>query len=132
MTTYASDGAGGVDAAKVAGALGDADALIDRHLASRYRLPLSAPDAGLTRIACDVARYALRGDELKPDSIIAVNYQTALRQLLALAAGVTQLQAAGLALPEAPGSGVAFRQAPRVCRGWPLDDHCFGGEDRNL
>ncbi len=131
MAAYAGDGNGGLDAVKIARALADADALIDRHLAARYLLPLTVPDLGLTRIACDLARYTLRGDELKSDNIIAVNYQAALKQLLALAQGVTQLQAAGVALAEAPASGVAFTKGkptflkpPSV----PFAGSPFGGE----
>ena len=107
LALYAGDGSGGIDGIRVGRALNDAASVIDRHLAGRYRLPLTTLDAGLTRIACDLARFSLRGDETDPNHLVAVNAKTALQQLGDLARGITELQAAGSALPPAASTGIA-------------------------
>jgi len=103
-----SDGV--LDAEVVAGVLLDANAMIDRHLAGRYQLPLSVVDPGLTRIASDLARYWYQGDSVKADGAAAINFKQALAQLRDLADGRTTLQAAGVAPTQVSGGGIQFFQ----------------------
>lgn len=57
-----------VDAAVVAQALADIDALIDGYLSGRYPVPLSPVPPVLTSYACDLARARLYTDAV-PDTI---------------------------------------------------------------
>lgn len=79
------DGDDLADSGVVAGALAEADAEIDAHLAGRYALPLASVPAILTRLACDIARYRLMADN--PLEEARKRYEDARRLLESLAAG---------------------------------------------
>lgn len=100
---------GEIDAAVVAGALADAEELVNGYLAKRYALPLSVQPARLTGVVCDLARYALYTYE--PPEVVRTRHKDAVAWLRDVAAGVVQLPAAG-AEPAAPageaGAAVAF------------------------
>ena len=104
----AGDGAGGIDEARVTRSLADAAALIDRHLARRYRLPLTVTDDGLRRIACDLAWYYLHGAAVNEGAAAAINFKSALSQLKDLAEGRSVIPgAAPAALPASGGENPA-------------------------
>lgn len=83
------DGDDLADSGVVAGALAEADAEIDAHLAGRYALPLASIPAILTRLACDIARYRLMADN--PLEEARTRYEDARRMLESLAAGRVSL-----------------------------------------
>lgn len=56
-------GTGVRDDAVLAQAIADASAEIDAYLARRYELPLAEVPPVLTRVACDLARFALYPDQ---------------------------------------------------------------------
>lgn len=107
-----TDGSGEIDAALVARALADADAEIDAALAVRYQLPLATVPPLLTRIACDLARFALYTDQVP--QAVELRAKNAVKMLADIAAGRVSL---GLAeAPDAAGSGnaVAVRAPSRI------------------
>lgn len=79
------EGAGVIDSDRIAEAIGDAGAIIDTRIGSRYALPLASVPPVLTRIACDLARYYLYDDEV-PEPV-ARRREDALAFLEAVAAG---------------------------------------------
>lgn len=83
------DGDDIADSGVVAGALAEADAEIDAHLAGRYVLPLATVPAILVRLACDIARYRLMADN--PLEEARKRYEDARRTLESLAAGRVSL-----------------------------------------
>lgn len=81
---------GVIDSAVVAGALADADALIDGYLAGRYPLPLASVPANLVLIACAVARYLVWKDISTEE--IRKRYEDAIRYLERVASGSIPLR----------------------------------------
>lgn len=77
--------AGAIDAAVVEEALTDAAATIDSYLGGRYRLPLTAVDPRLKRVACDLARRYLYAERCT-DEVLAIE-KRALEWLRDVAAG---------------------------------------------
>ena len=101
-------GAGQIDAAVVASALADAEALVNGHLGGRYPLPLTTVPPVLTGVVCDLARARLYKDAL-PD-VVERRHADALRFLSLLGQGKITLGAA----PEPAGTGDArIASAPR-------------------
>lgn len=81
---------GAIDAAVLARALADADAVIDRHLAARYAVPFTGSlPRDLLRIACDLARYFLH--DLAAPEIVRKNHDDALALLRRIESGQTAL-----------------------------------------
>lgn len=76
---------GVIDGAVVAGALADADAMIDGYLAGRYPLPLASVPPNLTLIACAVARYLVWKDLASEE--VRKRYEDAIRYLERVASG---------------------------------------------
>lgn len=95
-------GTGIVDAAVVDRALGDASAMIDGYLASRYVLPLASVPALIEGLCCDLARYALYPDAVPP--IVADRYKDVIARLKEIAAGTIKLD---LETPSVAHSGLA-------------------------
>jgi phage gp36-like protein len=77
-------------------ALADASAEIDSYLRGRYALPLVNVPADVVRLCCCIARYRLLGDTAGADSVARLEYQDAVKDLLAIANGTkTLVDAAG-------------------------------------
>lgn len=100
-----------IDAAVVAAALADADALADSYLAKRYRLPLDPVPDVLTRTTADIARYHLHGRRTDKDDPVTRAYSQALAWLKDVSKGLVQLDAAGSA-PDQSGGGQVQVSAP--------------------
>lgn len=93
----------------IAVAIGDAEAMIDSHLAGRYTLPLNPVPAVIVRMTCAITRYHLYDD--KPTQAVTQEYQAALSALAKIGSGE-------LALIQAAGQG----QAPDYLAGSPQFD----------
>jgi len=120
LTDRAVPATGTIDAAVVDRAIADTDALVDGHLAGRYRLPLATVPALLADLAGAVAIYKLHR-EVAPEKI-AADYRDALKTLAQIAAGAVRLDVAGVE-PEASGSsGVRTTEPNR-----PLDAESLRG-----
>lgn len=120
LTDRALPPANTIDAAVVARALADTDALINGYLQGRYQLPLAATPELLTDIAQAVAIYKLhRGltdDKVKRD------YDDALKQLREIASGAIRLNVAGVEPQGAAGAdGIRVSQPTRPFGGGPMD-----------
>lgn len=102
LTDRAVPATGLVDAAVVARAIADADALIDGFLAGRYALPLAATPALVADLGAAIAVYRLHR-EVASDKVTA-DYRDALKTLGAIAAGSVRLDVAGVE-PAGSGSG---------------------------
>ncbi len=96
--------AGAIDAAIVAQALADTDAVIDGYLAGRYQLPLASIPPQLPPIAQSIAIYKLHVYE--PEKKIADEYQAAIADLVRIANGVIRLAVAGIEPTSSGASGV--------------------------
>lgn len=96
--------AGAIDAAVVARALADTDAIIDGYLAGRYALPLSEVPPQLTDLALSIAIYKLH--RYAPDAKIKDDHDQALRTLVQISNGTVRLPAAGVEPAGATSSGV--------------------------
>lgn len=113
-----TDGTGTPDAVAVERALGDAAAEIDAALQGRYRLPMAAVPALLTRIACDLARESLYADQ--PTKTVSDRAKAARDLLAGLASGRLRLEAEAAASP----GGNAIQAGARIAKGrqrmrWP-------------
>ena len=82
-------GLGTLDSAVIEGAIADADAEIDGYLSGRYALPLINVPLVMTRIACDIARYWLFGQDTTP--LVKDRYDQAISYLGKVAAGTITL-----------------------------------------
>jgi len=122
-----------IDAARVDVKLGDAQAFVDGYIGQVYRMPLQgclkpalpglppqyATPPVLTRIVCDVARYYLH-DDLAPENEVYRRYKAALKELEALASGVSMLSCPWGGSPgelvgadALQGNGVTYGFSPR-------------------
>lgn len=106
------DGDDAIDAEVVAGAIADAETLIDGYVGSRYALPLAAAPALLTQLACEIARYKLHKDS--PPEVVAKNYDAALRSLRDIADGRMALPVGEAETPTPAGDGVRISRPDRV------------------
>lgn len=102
LTDRGASATGVVDASVVARALADTDAVIDASLAVRYRLPLAAVPAIVADLALTIAIYKLH--RYAADPKIKDDYQQALMDLDAIAAGRKKLDLAGVE-PASSGAG---------------------------
>lgn len=102
-------GLGTLDSAVIDGAIADADAEIDGYLSGRYALPLANVPLVMTRLACDIARYWLFGQDTT--DLVKARYDQAISYLGKVAAGTITLgpDATG-AEPESQ-SGTALLQS---------------------
>lgn len=115
---------GDIDADVVARALGDADALIDSYLATKYTVPLSPVPDLVKQMACDIARYLLYRDS-SPD-LVTARYNAAVTSLKALAAGTATLGGDAGAAAAVEAGGVQFKTSTRVFNQKALGDYGFG------
>lgn len=95
----------------VAAHIGDAVSLIDGFLAKRYTLPLGMVPSALTKIAADIARFNLHGDNATKDSPVERNYQAAMKWLRDVASGLVVIDDAGV-VPTAAGGGQIQTSTP--------------------
>lgn len=110
-----------IDAAVVAKALADADALIDPYLAGRYAVPVSPVPPLLVRLAADIARFLLHG-KAATDSVNRA-YDNALKLLAEIARGLASLPGAASPGGASPAgspaySGVARQLDPESLSGY--------------
>ena len=82
-------GLGTLDSAIIAGAIADADAEIDGYLSGRYALPLANVPMVITRIACDITRYWLFGQDVT--DLVKDRYDQAVSYLGQVAKGTIGL-----------------------------------------
>ena len=102
LTDRASPPVGAIDQAVIDREIANAGAVIDGYLAGRYALPLAETPPLLADLAQAIAIYKLH--PATPEAKIKDDYDTALRQLQAIASGMIKLAVAGI---EAAGSGSA-------------------------
>lgn len=114
------DGDGLADAGVIERALADAEAEINGYLTARYRLPLATVPLLLTRLACDLARYALAEDHT-PEPV-AKRAEEARQLLKRLADGTVNLGLDAAAQPTPPAGGVAVTTGGRVFTRETLED----------
>lgn len=100
ITDRGTSPTGAVDAGVVDGAIASAAATIDASLAVRYRLPLASTPPVVAEVATSIALYRLH--RFAPDAKIKDDYEQALKDLDAIAAGRKKLDLAGI---EPAGSG---------------------------
>ena len=108
LTDRADPATGVIDATVVAGALNDADELINSYISKRYDLPLSPIPARLVRLASEIARYFLYEDAVTER--VKQAYDDAVAFLKDLATGKAALDAAGA--EPATSSGSPKHKAP--------------------
>ncbi|PZU52377.1 MAG: DUF1320 domain-containing protein [Brevundimonas sp.] len=106
LTDRASPPTGEIDAAVVARALSDTDAVINSYAGVRYRLPLDPVPDLVTDLALAIAAYKLH--VFAPDHKIKDDYDQALATLRGIAGGVPKLDAAGVETPTSGAEGVQF------------------------
>lgn len=104
LTDRAVVATGAVDAAVIARALTDTDALIDGYLATRYVLPLSEMPPLVLDLALQIAIYKLHINA--PDEKISEDYKTALKMLEKIGNGAMRIQAAGVEPTSSNAQGV--------------------------
>lgn len=92
LTDRSSPPAYVIDAAVVAQALGEADDLINAHLATKYQLPLSQTPSLLKTCAIDIARYKLF--RASPTDEVRTRYEEAMKTLRMISAGTMKLNVA--------------------------------------
>lgn len=95
-------------------ALDDASGLIDGYLGKVYALPLPTVPANLVKLACDVARYYLRGESAEKDGAVARAYGEAVTWLRDVSLGRVKLDDGGTTPPVAPGSAGRVQASPPV------------------
>lgn len=129
LTDRAEPPSGAIDAAVIARALADADDQINAYLAARYTVPMSPAPKLLTRLAADLARYALYEDRVT--EIVRQRFDAAIAQLKDIAAGKASLgvdaagdEPASSGGPEAEANDRVFtRGRPSTGAAGTLDDY---------
>lgn len=102
---------GEIDAEVVARALADTDAMIDGHLAVRYRLPLAQVPPLVTDLALMVAIWKLH--PYSPDPKIEADYKGAVRALQEIADGRLRLPLDGIEPSGIGGTGARITDRAR-------------------
>ncbi len=105
-------GDGRIDKGLVIGALIDAQAQAEAHLAGRYRLPFATVPTLLTAIIADLARAGLYEDEL-PENVESKR-KIAMRNLEALRDGKLQLGVEASSPSAAPADPIKFDPGTRA------------------
>lgn len=108
------DDTGDIDQDIIDSALVAAAAEIDSYLAGRYKLPLNPAPKNLTRIACDIARYHLTGNERLETEAIRNRYNDAVRFLELAAAGKITLGTTTQGNTPDPAGSVQFTTGQKV------------------
>ncbi len=122
LTDRGTPPAGAIDAAVVAQAIADADAVIDGYLAGRYALPLTSLPPLLADLAAAIAFYKLHRQT--PVEKVVRDYDQALSLLRDIARGQVMLPVAGTA-PAQTTSGVSVitNNPHRPLKGGPMDGY---------
>lgn len=102
---------GTVNAATIARALADTDAVIDSYLAGRYALPLAEVPPMLTDLAQVIAIWKLHPHQ--PDAKIELDYKEAMRTLREIGEGKARIPAAGVEPEGTGGSGARITDRER-------------------
>lgn len=103
-----------IDDIVVAGAIADAQALVDGYLGKVYQLPLALTPPVLTRISADIARYYLHGKSADKDGPVHRAYLEATSWLKDVSLGMVQIDAEGVAPAQAGGGSIRAKPADRV------------------
>ena len=103
---------GVIDAAVVAKAIADADALIDSYLREVYALPLASVPGRLVRLATDLALFFCYPSN--PPEDVQRRRDDAEAYLLKIAKGLVSLDIAGVEPAPAGGGQVAVQAPERV------------------
>lgn len=112
LTDRAYPATGVIDAAVVARALADTDAMIDGYLAARYALPLVTTPVMIVDLAEMIAIWKLHTAAADPK--IEADYKGALDMLKGLSRGDIRLVGVAGLEPAMPGgSGVRVQDRPR-------------------
>ena len=111
LTDRADPPASAIDAAVVAHALDDADAVIDGYLKGRYALPLAQTPRLVRDLAQAIAIYKLHRDTVSEK--IRREYEDAISQLKQIGTGAIRLEVAGVEPESSGSSGVQFSDRPR-------------------
>jgi len=103
-----------IDTTMVSKCLSDAEDLIDSYVGKLYALPIASPPDILTRVTCEIARYYLHGRRTEKDDPVTRDYLGAIAWLKDVAKGLVQLEADGIAAPQAGDSEVRVEAPDRV------------------
>jgi phage gp36-like protein len=108
------DNTGAIDAGVVEAHLQDADAEIISLLAGSATIDTSNPPLNLKRLACDIARYRLHGQNVPED--VRTRYEDAVKFLRLVAAGGANLDGGAAAPTEttAPIRAAASEPGTRI------------------
>ena len=112
LTDRADPPLGVIDAAVLADAIADADAMIDSYIGRRYALPLATVPAVLVQVACALTRKALFKD-LPPDEVVA-NHKDAMRYLENVSRGVAELGVAGVEVAADTTGAPQLQSGPQI------------------
>jgi phage gp36-like protein len=118
LTNRDTPGAEEINTIVLDGAVVDATAEINMHLAGRYALPLSTIPLPIVRIACVLVRDILAGNSDSSDERWQKQAEDARKMLRDIGAGRMSLGVDALAATAAPESGVAIESGGRV---WDRD-----------
>lgn len=112
LTDKSNPPTGAISVTVLEQALGDADAMINGYVSTRYALPMTDVPQQIVRIACDLARYFL---DKKPSEEIKLRYDQAVAWLRDVSAGrvnlgvaITQTTPAQSGGPQTTGSTRVF------------------------
>lgn len=111
LTDRGAVATGVIDAAVIARALADTDAMIDSYLAGRYALPLAEVPPALADIAQALAIWKLHPHQ--PDAKIELDYKEALRTLREINSGAVRIPVAALEPAGTGGSGARITDRER-------------------
>ncbi|WP_054007883.1 gp436 family protein [Cypionkella psychrotolerans] len=111
LTDRAAVASGSIDAAVVARALSDSDAVIDGYLGGRYTLPLVSVPPLISDLAQSIAYWKLHISE--PDPKTRTDYESALKMLKDIATGTIRILAAGVEPASSGTSGVQVTDRER-------------------
>lgn len=111
LSDRADPPADAIDAAVVARALTDADAVINGYLTARYALPLASTPALVRDLALPIACYKLHRDTVSAK--VLKDYDDALKELVKIASGTIKLDVAGMEPATNNASGVRFTDRER-------------------
>lgn len=120
LTDKATPPTGSINATVLGQALGDADAMINGYVSTRYALPMTDVPQQIVRIACDLARYFL---DKKPSEEIKARYDQALAWLRDVSAGRVNLGVSTSQTTPAPSGGPQTTGSTRVFDADTLKDY---------
>ncbi|NCP19066.1 MAG: DUF1320 domain-containing protein [Erythrobacter sp.] len=111
LTDRATPATGEIDADVVARAIADTKAVIDGHLAGRYKLPLAETPQLVVDLALQIAIYKLH--RFTPNDKIKDDYKAAMGLLAKIASGTVRLDVEGVEPASSGSSGVQTNDRER-------------------